>query len=225
MVCPLRPAFSGAEIEALYFEHRRILIYVAAVKFRVPGADAEALVHDAMVALLMTRDAIVNVRAWLVAAVCNGSRHYWRQQSQTEPLPRDLEDILSARELVSAVERLDTELIAREALARLRPQERQILYLHYFEQLQVAELARLLGTTPAYAGKLVWKALRRMRRRFLIITSCQRQPAALRTCLGPTSAQSPHVMAETHSRSEVVAECRRMETQQESCVDSSADSV
>jgi len=175
-------------------------MYVAAVKFRVPDADAEALVHEAMVALLTTRDGIVNVRAWLVAAVCNGSRHYWRCRAHFEPLPCDLEEILYSRELVSEMERLDSEVIMRQALARLRPQERRILYLHYFEQLTVAELARALGTTPAYAGKLVWKALRRVRRLFVVIEPRHRAAAhpgasmsvRVEVVVGPLEGASGH---------------------------------
>src|SRR5207253_4996733 len=117
---PPPPTFTGAEIEALYIEHRPVLHYVAAVKFRIPDADAEALVHEAMISLLTTRDTIVNVRAWLIAAVCNGSRHYWRCRAHLEVLPRDLEEILYSRELVSDRQRLDSDLIMRQALARLR---------------------------------------------------------------------------------------------------------
>src|SRR3954447_490678 len=89
---PPAPAFTGAEVEAFYFEHRPVLMYVAAVKLRVPDADAEALVHEAMISLLTTRAAIVNVRAWLVAAVSNGSRHYWRRRAHLDALPPDMEE-------------------------------------------------------------------------------------------------------------------------------------
>ncbi len=128
-----------------------------------------------MISLLTTRDVIVDVRAWLVAAVCNGSRHYWRRHHNTQPLPPGIENILCARELVPERERLDRELIVRQALARLRPQERRILYLRYFDRLTVPELARLFGTTPGYAAKLVWKALRRIRQMFLLTREVNRQ--------------------------------------------------
>lgn len=157
----------------LYCQHRPLLMYAAAVKFRVPDPDAEALVHDAMISLLTTREAIDDIRAWLVAVVCNGSRRYWRCRARFEALPRDLEKILDSRQPVAASERLHREVLLRQVLARLRPKEQRILYLHYFEQRTATEIACALGTTPRYAERLIVKTLRRVRRVFMASTTYQ----------------------------------------------------
>ncbi len=137
---------------------------MAAVKFRVPYADAEALVHEAMISLLSAGEAMADVRAWLVSAVCNGSRHYWRSRVRLVPLPPNLDDILYARQILPEIERIEKELIVRQALARVPSRDREVLYLHYFERHTVAELASRLGTTYRYAEKLVTLALSRLRK-------------------------------------------------------------
>ena len=75
---PSTPA--ADDVEALYLEHRNLLLYVACRKFRIPDCDAENLIQEVFLSFLQTGTKIDNIRAWLVAAMCNASRHYWRAQ-------------------------------------------------------------------------------------------------------------------------------------------------
>src|SRR5690348_13790316 len=87
---PASPA--ADDVETLYLEHRSLLLYVACRKFRIPDSDAENLIQEVFLSYLQTGTKIENVRAWLVAAMCNASRHYWRAQGRMESLPDDFND-------------------------------------------------------------------------------------------------------------------------------------
>ncbi|HEU4889783.1 MAG TPA: sigma factor, partial [Thermoanaerobaculia bacterium] len=84
---PVPSSPAADDVEALYIEHRNLLLYVACRKFRIPDCDAENLIQEVFLSFLQTGTKIENVRAWLVAAMCNASRHYWRAQGRIESLP------------------------------------------------------------------------------------------------------------------------------------------
>src|SRR5258708_6510857 len=78
------------EVGELYTNHRKLLLFIACRKFRVPELDAEGLIHEVFLSFLQVGTPIHDVRSWLVAAMCNASRHYWRAQGRTESLPDDI---------------------------------------------------------------------------------------------------------------------------------------
>ena len=92
MPSPSAPPSPADDVEALYLEHRNLLLYVACRKFRIPDSDAENLIQEVFLSFLQTGTKIENVRAWLVAAMCNASRHYWRAQGRIESLPDDFKE-------------------------------------------------------------------------------------------------------------------------------------
>jgi RNA polymerase sigma factor (sigma-70 family) len=179
------PAASGAEVaqaievrtpvdvESLYVQYRTLLLSVACRKFRVPDADGESILQEVFLSFLQTRSHIENERAWLVAAVCNASRHYWRVQGRSEALP---EDYLEHSDPVSHAlpERRAMELTIRQALGYLQPRCRETLRLHYFEGRSAAEVGRELETTTRYAEKLIHNCLKRVREIYMNITSVGR---------------------------------------------------
>src|SRR4028119_399154 len=92
-VAPALPASPAADdVETLYLEHRTLLLYVACRKFRIPDTDAESLIQEVFLSYLQTGTKIENIRAWLVAAMCNASQHYWRSQARTESSPEDFNE-------------------------------------------------------------------------------------------------------------------------------------
>ena len=66
---------TGVDVEVLYVQYRTLLLSVACRKFRVPDADAEGLLQEVFLSFLQTGAQIDSVRSWLVAAMCNASRH------------------------------------------------------------------------------------------------------------------------------------------------------
>ena len=150
----------ASEVEALYREHRTLLFFVARRKFGVPSHDSEALVQDVFLAYLQCDAPIRNIRAWLVAAMCNASRHYLRRQDRYVELP-------SEEELRLVVEAGTHLMLAKRLLSTIPRKEQEALRLRFFEGLDHKELAAALDTTERYAQKLVMKALSRLRRWFI----------------------------------------------------------
>jgi RNA polymerase sigma-B factor len=61
---------------------------------------------------------------------------------------------------------LNREVIAR-LLDSLRPREREILYLRFFEELSQAQIAERIGTSQVHVGRLIASSLAELRQHFL----------------------------------------------------------
>lgn len=57
------------------------LLYILEHKYRIPKPDAILIVDEVVLSFFKCSSRIENVRAWLVAAACNGARHYHRQRT------------------------------------------------------------------------------------------------------------------------------------------------
>lgn len=165
---PSSPA--ADDVEALYIEHRNLLLYVACRKFRIPDPDAENLIQEVFLSFLQTGTKIENVRAWLVAAMCNASRHYWRAQGRVESLPDDFKEHCDPGSQGLA-DQFAMRMTVRQALDYLQPRCRETLWLHYFEGRSAGDVARELETTNRYAEKLIHNCLKRVREIYLSITA------------------------------------------------------
>lgn len=168
-----RPSTAADDVEALYIEHRTLLLFVACRKFRIPDTDAENLIQDVFLSFLQTGTKIDNVRAWLVAAMCNASRHYWRAQARTESLPEDFNEHSDPHSHGLADE-FAKKLTLRQALDYLQPRCRETLWLHYFEGRSASDVARELETTNRYAEKLIHNCLKRVREIYISITAVKK---------------------------------------------------
>ena len=164
---------SPDEVESLYVEHRNLLLFVACRKFRVGEGDAENLIQEVFLSLLQTTARSEHVRAWLVAAMCNASRYYWRVQGRTEQLPEDFgeQSDPGSHELA---ERFALQMTIQKVLGYLQPRCRETLRLHYFEGRSAPDVARELDTTSRYAEKLIHNCLRRARDIYRSITTVHR---------------------------------------------------
>lgn len=167
------PASAADDVERLYIDHRNLLLYVACRKFRIPDTDAENLIQEVFLSFLQTGTRIDNIRAWLVAAMCNASRHYWRAQGRTESLPEDFNDH-SDPHTHGLAEQFALQMTVRQALKYLQPRCRETLRLHYFEGRSAGEVARELETTNRYAEKLIHNCLKRVREIYMSITAVNR---------------------------------------------------
>jgi RNA polymerase sigma factor (sigma-70 family) len=164
------PSTAADDVETLYIEHRTLLLYVACRKFRIPDSDAENLIQEVFLSFLQTGTKIDNVRAWLVAAMCNASRHYWRAQGRIESLPEDFNDH-SDPGSHGLADQFAMRMTVRQALDYLQPRCRETLWLHYFEGRSAGDVARELETTNRYAEKLIHNCLKRVREIYMNITS------------------------------------------------------
>ncbi len=164
MNSPTSARSDDRHFEAVYEQYFGLLAQIAAFKFKVPESEAETLVHDVLISYLRKAGDVLNVRSWLIGAVCHASRHYWRLNRREVGVEAEIEldrvDPASLRILDS----LPDQLAAREALECLAPRCREILHMRYFEGCTVIEVAQRIGVKPKYAQKLIAKCLRRAER-------------------------------------------------------------
>lgn len=155
------PLHDDRQFEIVYAGYFDLLVGIAIHKFRVPDSEAETLAHDVLISYLRKSRDVIELRSWLVGAICHASRHYWRLNSRT--VAADAESDLDRADPASMriLDSLPDQLAAREALECLAPRCREILHMRYFEGCTVIEVAARLGVKPKYAQKLIAKCLRR----------------------------------------------------------------
>ncbi|HEU4888602.1 MAG TPA: sigma-70 family RNA polymerase sigma factor [Thermoanaerobaculia bacterium] len=149
------------QFEAIYEQYFGLLVQISVFKFRVPESDAEALVHDVMFSYLRRYETVIDLRSWLIGAICFASRHYWRLNGRTIAVEEEVEVERADPASLRITDSLTDQLAAREALERLTPRYQQVLHMRYFEGCTVAEVAGRLGVKPKSAQKLITKCLRR----------------------------------------------------------------
>ena len=173
------PATGGGseppDIGDLYVLHRPLLLHIACRKFRIAENDAEGLLQEVFVSFMTTTTKVENVKAWLVAAMCNASRHYWRGQGKTESLPENFDDHGDPK-WQSFPDQVAMEITMRQALDYLQPRCKETLHLHYFEGRSAVDLAEQLNppTTVRYAEKLIHNCLKRVREIYFKLTTVKR---------------------------------------------------
>lgn len=156
------------QMEDVYRLHYDLLLYVARRRFRVPFGDAESLIQEVFLSYLSASSEVRDVRAWLLGAISNASRHYWRSRGRTESLPDDLHKQSDPR---SVAEKLANTLTVRDTLAHLHEKCRETLRLKYFEGCSAAEVAKELDTTNRYAEKLIHNCLKRAHQIYRTLTA------------------------------------------------------
>ncbi|HET7436358.1 MAG TPA: sigma-70 family RNA polymerase sigma factor [Thermoanaerobaculia bacterium] len=156
-------AAEHAGIEDAYRLHGWLLREIAEKKFRIPAADAEALVNEIFISYLLRCGAIRDPKRWLIGAVCHASRGYWRMASRTDPLPPDIDDYADPRPNDTEATIVDRITVAA-ALNRLGPKCRETLRLYYVEGYSANEIAAHLGTSAGYVMQLLHNCRKQVRR-------------------------------------------------------------
>lgn len=135
--------------------HRHEAAVWAYVARRVARNQAEDLVSEVWVAAFRARSsydrAFPDARPWLFGIARNVLRSHWRNRSD-EDLEADMEALSMGSDPWTDVDdRIDGAAILRRALARLRPEEREVLLLVVWEELSIAEAARTVGVPAGTA--------------------------------------------------------------------------
>lgn len=164
---PAVPRRDDHAFEELYAEHFDFLVAVAVRKFRVPDSDAESLAHEVFLSYLRRGQEVQNFHAWILGAICNASRYYWRQNGRMiEPLDDDEAFERPDPTTTRILDSLPDQIAARQALEGLSPRDQDILKMRYFEGCSILEIAERLEVKPKYAQKLLTKVLRRAERNY-----------------------------------------------------------
>jgi RNA polymerase sigma factor (sigma-70 family) len=140
----------------LYRDYAPFLRNIALRKFRIPAEDVNGIVNDVFVGLLRARDHVRHPEKWLIGAVCNASRYYWRQHRPLDAMTESSGD--------HETERLHTLLAVHAVLKRLDLKCRDLLEEHYVAGYSATEMAIRRGTTEGYAQQMLHRCLKNARR-------------------------------------------------------------
>jgi RNA polymerase sigma-70 factor (ECF subfamily) len=147
---------------------RRHEAAVGAYLARRAGREAaEDLLGEVWVAALASRAnydrSFPDARPWLFGVAHNVLRRHWRSRPAEEPVP-DVPDVASGWDPWTVVDnRVDVESVLLQALALLRPQQREILALVAWEDLTVADAGRAIGVPPGTARRYLHEARMKLR--------------------------------------------------------------
>lgn len=136
---------TAAEQERIYSEYReKVFGYIRSrVKSR---EDAEDLCEDVFLKAFRSPEGYDAAKAspgtWIYAITRNTVIDYYRKNRPAEELPEELSDDSSVEEDVLNAELLE-ELAS--ALERLPTEYTDIIVLHYYDRLQLTEIANKLG--------------------------------------------------------------------------------
>jgi RNA polymerase sigma factor (sigma-70 family) len=151
----------------IYSDNCDLLVSLAVRKFQVPIVDAEALAHEVFLSYLRRADEIRDLRRWLIGAICNASRYYWRQHGRNiEQLDTDVAAARPDPRLQDVLTTLPNNIAIEEVLEAMPPRWAHILRLRYLEGYSIKEIAEHEGVTAKYMQKLVTKCLQRAQQIF-----------------------------------------------------------
>jgi RNA polymerase sigma factor (sigma-70 family) len=134
---------------------------------RVGRCDAEDLLGEVWVNAFASRASYdvqyPDARPWLFGIAHNTLRRHWRDS----PLEDPVDDLSSSAALVdpwpSVDERMDGATVLLAALGHVRPDERDVLLLVVWEELSVADAARVLGIPAGTARRHLHEARQTLR--------------------------------------------------------------
>ncbi|HZZ40356.1 MAG TPA: sigma-70 family RNA polymerase sigma factor [Acidobacteriaceae bacterium] len=149
-------AFTG------FYQHtaRSLWAYLARVSGDGPLADD--LMQEAYLRFLAAPcpgDGEVDRKRWLYRIATNLLRDHWRRRTSVA----SFDDIPEERLVSSdASAGFDARAVVGPALLRLRPRDRQLLWLAYAEGYTHPEIAEITGLRPASIRILLFRARRKM---------------------------------------------------------------
>ena len=152
----------------LYMTYRELLLKIA-LKILHNQDDAEDVLHLAFERIARDFSKIGEVsghqtRNFLVIIVRGLAVNLYNERKKVIKLPfENLDDMADALETENQMlEQIGYEAL-RKALEQLPPMHRDVLYLMYFEELSVKEIAGFLGLTEAAVKKRLERARQALR--------------------------------------------------------------
>jgi RNA polymerase sigma factor (sigma-70 family) len=168
---PLAP---GVGIERVYLEYALLLRRVAVKKFGIPKGDAETLVQDVFTAYIANPTNVrTDLRAYLIGAICNASRNYWRSHHMRERFfaeTRGGEETKMEDLDEGFFEGLSLHLVIGATLAKLGQRCREVLRRYYLDGEDTRTIAAALNTSPGNVNYLMHVCRKKARRVYDEIT-------------------------------------------------------
>jgi DNA-directed RNA polymerase specialized sigma24 family protein len=148
-----------APFETLYDTYRPFLRKQAILKFRVPSTDADDLVHDVFTTFLSRRSEINDPHAYLLGAICNASRKYWRDDKSAGASP--LTDACAASTREAVHDDVARAVMLGATLSRLGATCRDTLYRFHV----LGERASAIAASRAKKENYIFRLLNYCRNR------------------------------------------------------------
>ncbi|HEX7154162.1 MAG TPA: sigma-70 family RNA polymerase sigma factor [Thermoanaerobaculia bacterium] len=160
-------------LDRLYRENCALLLSTAICRYHVPPKDADGLVHDVFASYLERQPKVGDSRAYLLGAIRNASRHYWRKRAHESPfLPAHAETSDDAT--AAGLDRWALNVSLSVALSKLGDKCRQTLFRYYFAEERPDSIARDMNTTPGNVSQILHTCRRRIREIFRALTEPKR---------------------------------------------------
>jgi len=145
------------EVRRLYEQHGRVLLAYAC-SFVQDRSTAEDVLHQVFLKLMRGRTTIPDASlAYLCRAVRNAALNYRRNHS------REVELGPEGRWLESPAGMEDTAIVLQSALRHLPEEQREIIILHIWGQMNFGEAAAALGISPNTAASRYRYGLAKLR--------------------------------------------------------------
>ena len=113
----------------------------------------------------------VNHRRYLFGIASNLLRDYWRSQPRTACIDDVPDQVFASPD---GLERIDSVAMLDAAMARMRPRERQLLWLAHAEEYSHREISEITGLGAASIRLLLFRARRKMARMLRAQTASRR---------------------------------------------------
>ncbi len=159
-------AVGSEELEQLFRVHHARALRAA---YRVTGsmADAEDVAQTVFLRLARSgnRPAVEDAGSYIYRAAVNGALDLLRRRRREQPVP--LEDVSepSIAPVTGEGEAAELRKHLRAALAGLSPRASEIFVLRYLEDYDNHEIARMLKTSRATVGVVLFRTRARLRRK------------------------------------------------------------
>lgn len=162
---------AAGRFDALYATYQPLLRRIAMRKFGIPAADVDDLVQDVFATYLANPSNVRDLHPYLIGAICNASRQYWRKDYASPFSPRPEHRLCGSTpddELIDGVVRT---LLLRATLGRLGTSCRDTLERFYLLGETTASIALSRDTSASYICRLLNFCRNRARKIFAQINT------------------------------------------------------
>jgi RNA polymerase sigma factor (sigma-70 family) len=152
----------ASPFDAIYDTYAPLLRKIAIAKFGISANDAADLVHDVFATYLVNPARVVDLRPYLIGAICNASRSYLRKTTVQDAACSGLDDC-KARSDEGLLDAVIRDALVGQILGRLGRSCRDALYRYYMQGETTAIIAERRNTSAGYIGRLLHFCRKRAR--------------------------------------------------------------
>lgn len=162
---PLRHLDGEVSLEE-FLERVRPRLRAIFGRYRIPPADSEDILQQALLALVYHRDGVRDPEAWLLGTLRNKCMVYWRDHHRRLYDAVDSSDLeWMAEPAAPAQDRQDLWNDLSTIIGQLPERCQSVLWLRYRMGFESQEIAEILGYSPNSISKISTRCLAALTRR------------------------------------------------------------